>query len=371
MKKILYTSCFLLAANFAVGQNRAAIFEAYIEAYSDIAVEKMREHGIPASITLSQGLLESGAGRSRLAIEANNHFGIKCHNWTGATIHHDDDEEQECFRKYEHAEQSFEDHSLFLTTRSRYAFLFELDKTDYKAWAHGLSRAGYATCPNYPTRLINIIEEFNLHRFDKKALEKPTNNHLIEEKVENIPPKKQTTARSKAVDTKPPPARTQNNNAPATNPVQSAPKTVEVAQNQTQSTTTANRGTARVFQSDRMIGQVNPYFAHEIRQNNGVQYVIATENDTFENIAERFGLKIREIYNINDAVNPSRLRAGEKVYLRQKKTASSRTAFHTVTEGETMRDISQQHGVRLNSLYKRNNMTEGAKPTIGQRIMLK
>jgi len=331
----------LLAANFAVGQDRATLFQAYIETYSDIAVQKMREHGIPASITLAQGLLESGAGKSRLAIEANNHFGIKCHNWTGETIHHDDDAAQECFRKYEHAEQSFEDHSTFLTTRPRYAFLFELDKTDYKAWAQGLKDAGYATDPNYPTRLITIIEDFELHKYDKQYNETSKNTYLIEEKKENIPPKKHTPPTSNTVTT------------------------------QSQPSSTTNKGATRVFHSDKIIGQVNPYFAHEVKTNNGVKYVLAIENDTYEGIAEEFGLKIWEIYNINDAVNPSKLKINEMVYIRQKKTTSSSNAFHTVNNGETMRDIAQKYGVKLSSLLKKNNMIEGTKPTIGQKIILK
>lgn len=144
--------------------------EAYIEKYSKIAMREMNDYGIPASITLAQGILESAAGTSRLAVQANNHFGIKCHNdWSGEKIYHDDDKNNECFRKYEHAEESFIDHSQFLKDRARYSFLFELDKTDYKAWAKGLKEAGYATDPNYPTRLINLIEKYELYKYDKQS----------------------------------------------------------------------------------------------------------------------------------------------------------------------------------------------------------
>lgn len=144
----------------------------YIDTYKEIAVRQMRSHGIPASITLAQGILESGDGQSRLSREANNHFGIKCHDWTGQKIYHDDDAKDECFRKYKHAEESFKDHSEFLTTRSRYSELFTLEKTDYKGWAHGLQKAGYATSKTYASTLIKIIEENNLHRFDLEALER-------------------------------------------------------------------------------------------------------------------------------------------------------------------------------------------------------
>lgn len=145
----------------------------YVNNYSGIAQKNMKEHGIPASITLAQGILESGAGYGDLSVSANNHFGIKCHtDWTGDKVYHDDDAEQECFRKYEHAEQSFEDHSKFLTTRSRYAGLFKLENDDYKAWAKGLKAAGYATDPKYPDKLISLIERFDLARYDAEVLGK-------------------------------------------------------------------------------------------------------------------------------------------------------------------------------------------------------
>lgn len=150
--------------------NGANITEVYIASYSAIAQKNMREHKIPASITLAQGILESGSGRGRLAVEGNNHFGIKCHGWTGDKIFHDDDASQECFRKYKHAEQSFEDHSQFLTSRGRYGKLFELDVDDYQGWAKGLRSAGYATDRKYPEKLISLIERFQLYQFDQEVL---------------------------------------------------------------------------------------------------------------------------------------------------------------------------------------------------------
>ena len=147
------------------------ILSAYIDTYSDIAKEEMLQYGIPASITLAQGILESGAGRGELTQKANNHFGIKCHtNWTGDKVYHDDDEKGECFRKYKDAKYSFRDHSLFLTQRSRYQELFKLKKDDYKAWAKGLKKAGYATDPKYPDKLIGIIEKNKLYLFDEEVM---------------------------------------------------------------------------------------------------------------------------------------------------------------------------------------------------------
>ncbi|WP_179339696.1 glucosaminidase domain-containing protein [Winogradskyella ludwigii] len=142
----------------------------YIDLYSGIAQNNMRTHKIPASITLAQGILESGSGSGRLAVKANNHFGIKCHGWTGAKIYHDDDRSQECFRKYTKAEMSYEDHSKFLTGRGRYASLFDLKPDDYKGWAKGLRAAGYATDRKYPQKLISLIERYELNKFDEEVL---------------------------------------------------------------------------------------------------------------------------------------------------------------------------------------------------------
>lgn len=142
-------------------------YQAYIDQYKDLAIEQMLKYNIPASITLSQGLLESGAGRSWLTKSSNNHFGIKCHGWTGRRVFHDDDERGECFRAYDNPRQSFEDHSRFLATQSRYARLFNYSRTDYKSWARGLKHCGYATNPQYASKLIQIIELYNLNQYDK------------------------------------------------------------------------------------------------------------------------------------------------------------------------------------------------------------
>ncbi|MCD2260665.1 glucosaminidase domain-containing protein [Psychroserpens luteolus] len=144
--------------------------EVYILTYNAIAMDEMRKSKIPASITLAQGILESGSGKGRLSVEANNHFGIKCHGWKGKKIYHDDDKSQECFRKYEHAFSSFEDHSAFLTTRGRYSKLFKLRSNDYKGWAKGLRAAGYATDRRYPQKLISLIERYQLDKYDDMVL---------------------------------------------------------------------------------------------------------------------------------------------------------------------------------------------------------
>ena len=175
MENKLYRLVFLTAIIFfAVGvqaQRRNARYVEYINKYSDLAVEQMKLHKIPASITLAQGLLESGAGNSQLARKSNNHFGIKCGgSWRGRSVRHDDDARNECFRAYKHPRESYEDHSDFLKRGARYAFLFKLDITDYKGWARGLKKAGYATDPSYANRLITIIEDYDLYTPDRKSV---------------------------------------------------------------------------------------------------------------------------------------------------------------------------------------------------------
>lgn len=171
--KLLRLIALVAVVAFAVGvqaQRRNTRYVDYINKYSNLAVEQMKEHKIPASITLAQGLLESGAGLSELARKSNNHFGIKCgSNWNGRTVRHDDDARQECFRAYRNPRDSYEDHSAFLKRGARYAFLFKLEITDYKGWARGLKKAGYATDPSYANRLITIIEDYDLYKYDRRS----------------------------------------------------------------------------------------------------------------------------------------------------------------------------------------------------------
>ena len=170
MKKLLIFLLILIGCLDIQAQKRSKQYVDYIKKYRELAVKEMKKYHIPASITLAQGLLESGAGQSELARKSNNHFGIKCgSDWRGKTVRYDDDERNECFRAYKHPEQSYEDHSKFLVSRSRYASLFKLKITDYKGWAKGLKKAGYATNPRYAEQLIGIIELYDLHKYDTKG----------------------------------------------------------------------------------------------------------------------------------------------------------------------------------------------------------
>jgi len=162
---------FLSIASFAQ-TGRKITRKEYIDTYSELAMREMEHFGIPASITLAQGILESGNGNSTLARKANNHFGIKCHGWKGKSVKHDDDAKNECFRKYKSVEESYKDHSEFLSTRSRYSFLFDYEKDDYESWSKGLKKAGYATSPTYSKALIKLIEENELYVYDQQVLGK-------------------------------------------------------------------------------------------------------------------------------------------------------------------------------------------------------
>lgn len=186
MKKFLITIAFFLPLTAAAQQARwNPSYQKYIDQYKDIAIEQMKQWKIPASITLAQGLLESGAGRSELATKGNNHFGIKCNGWTGRKTYHDDDARNECFRAYDSAYDSFEDHSRFLANGQRYRSLFNLKTTDYKGWARGLKAAGYATNPQYADRLIEIIQLYKLYQYDDakeydRFMKERTKDHRVD-----------------------------------------------------------------------------------------------------------------------------------------------------------------------------------------------
>jgi LysM repeat protein len=257
--------------------------EDYINTYKDDAVKEMYLHKVPACITLAQGLLESGNGNSLLCKEANNHFGIKCHKeWAGETYIMDDDEKNECFRKYNNAFDSYSDHGLFLVSRSRYAALFELPISDYKGWCYGLKQAGYATDPKYAERLIALIEKYNLQNLNT---------------TEGIP----------------------KQNFPAHDAIK----------------------------SDMSIRQVYRF--------NRIQFVIAKDNDSYYKIAHDFDLELDQLLEFNDLSKTDKLQFGQKIYI-QKKRRKALEPYHVVQKNETIKSISQLHGIRLSSLCKKNKL---------------
>lgn len=281
--------------------------EEYIETWSKVAVEQMIDHDIPASITMAQGILESGYGNSMLAVKGNNHFGIKCHEWTGASLLKDDDKRNECFRKYDNARASFEDHSAFLTGRSRYAFLFELDKTDYKSWAKGLKKAGYATNPKYPKLLIDLIEKHELYKLDEQI-----DFEKFEPKHKNMKSDEPSLAMK--------------------NPKK---------------------------QSDQPEKKLVVTNKHDVFINqNRTKYVIAKSGDTFYQISKEFGFHLRQLNKWNDFPDTKDvLVEGDIVYLmpKRKKSKNGVTRIEVETNQELW-EVSQAHGIKLKSLMQLNDL---------------
>jgi LysM repeat protein len=270
----------------------------YITRFKEDAIKEMYQYGIPASITLAQGMLESGNGNSALAVYAKNHFGIKCHKeWTGPSYIMDDDAKNECFRKYQDVLDSYSDHSQFLRNRDRYAFLFELPKTDYKAWARGLKEAGYATLPAYANQLIDLIELYKLYELDKDV---ELTIHTVKEKKPQV-----------------------------------------------------------------------ALAMRQILKFNHTKFIIAKPGDSFYKIASDFDLELDELYRYNDFSRSEKIIAYEKIYVEPKRKKALEPT-HVVTKGETMESISQLHGIKLSSLYKKNRMKAAdAQPKTGTVLYLR
>lgn len=333
MKKILailLVSCGMMASAALRANPDKSPQEAYIERFSALAVEEMYRSGVPASITLAQGLLESRYGLSELAIEANNHFGIKCHNWAGEKMFYDDDKKNECFRRYASAEDSFRDHSDFLRYRDRYKFLFDLDPTDYKGWAHGLRKAGYATDPSYPQKLIRLIEEFDLHKFD--SLQTVQDESVKENEAK--PSKKERKTIRKERKT----ARKESRKE-----LPESPNSIE----QPKPVHKDYKETFRFNMSRQMYSQ------------NGVPFVYASEGETYAGIAETYGLFLREILKYNDLDAVSVLKPGDVVYIQPKKkqAAYGLDKYIAENDGEVLWDIAQRFAVKLESLCKMNHVS--------------
>jgi len=283
--KSFFTILLVLTAALSFAQKQTP--QEYIAKYKDLAIIEMHRSGVPASITLSQGVLESNSGNSRLAKFANNHFGIKCKgNWTGNVIYADDDAPDECFRAYESVLESYKDHSEFLRVNWRYHNLFDLDRTDYKGWCHGLRKAGYATNPQYGNILIRLIERYELNLYDLEKL-----------------------------------------------PGTDLPKLV--------------------------VGETV----------NGVPVKTVKEGETVGTIASDNDVKDRHIRKWNDLPKDAVITPGEIVYLKPKRRRGSEEK-HIVSKGEDMRIISQQYGIKLKQLYKKNRMETGTEPQEGEVLYM-
>lgn len=308
----LFLFLLLCSTSALMAQSLNKDYLAYIEAYKQIAVNQEITHRIPACITLAQGLLESGAGKSKLAVEANNHFGIKCHaDWTGGTFYQDDDKLNECFRAYTSPEQSFEDHSLFLL-RPRYQSLFNLDIRDYKAWARGLRECGYATDPNYAPKLIKIIEDYDLlavadeARFSKesKATEKKVEQELEKAAQDSKTTSPQTTTEKKKSTKK-------SKRSKASKTVEKAFRNDPMAEPEEQ--------VEKSFRDRKInpsqVASVDIYVGHQVRRQGIRRYVIAEAGDTYAGIAAEFNIELLRILRYNNASDNSKPQAGQRVYI--------------------------------------------------------
>ncbi len=343
----------------------------YINRYGSLAVNEMKRSGVPASITLAQGMLESNYGRSRLATQGNNHFGIKCHSdWSGQKIYHDDNHRNECFRSYSSVEESYRDHSDFLVNGSRYRDLFNLSNTDYKGWAHGLKRAGYATDPKYPELLIRKIEEYRLWAYDTGATaaaigaQKPGTGQAPGAKGgEPVA----GNARSPQISGKNVPDSTVT---PSTGTATVAQQSAKVADT---TGTSAEPGKKAAFpDAEEPIKVISLSTGEKTSENNNVEYIIVEAGDTYESLAEKHQLLSWEITRYNDLAPGAPLKPGQIIYLQPKRTkAAQGLSVHTVAAGETMHGISQKYAIKLTSLYKMNLMDEGTECRPGQKLRLR
>lgn len=328
MKKII-VSFFVFILSLQIQAQNAAT--AYIDAFSNIAIIEMQRTGVPASIKLAQGLLESNYGRSELSTATNNHFGIKCgNNWNGKSYFKEDDDKdhrgkliESCFRVYDSPEESFIAHSDFLLNggkQSRYNFLFEYKTQDYKRWANGLQKAGYATDSQYPDKLINLIEKYELYRYDDMG--NAHNDYLAVESADQKKPSKG--------------GRILNDRY-----VKPASKT-----------------------------QKTPDF----KSNNDVKMVLSEGSESLKDIADEYAIDVAALMKYNEDIKSpyEPLSPKSRIYLEKKKIAyGGKTKFHKVREGEKMANIAQHYAIDLEALYIRNRMPFGSQPVPGEKIQLK
>ncbi len=311
MNRILVILFFSFGCLFKVSAQYMTVQE-YVDEYKDLAIEEMKRMGVPAAITLAQGLLETQNGNSDLLKESNNHFGIKCKStWTAEVVYHDDDARGECFRKYKNAEDSYRDHSNFLRGNDRYSFLFNLDPSDYKAWAYGLRKAGYATNPRYPQILIKYIEDNNLEKYTDEAL----------------------------------------NEVPHFDAAQYADDK-------------ENDPSTDVVQKDAVPGEpINLTI-------NGSKALLVSKGTSLLAIATQHNINLEKLLAINDLTNDGLLQKDQYLFL-EKKQKEGQHDFCIAQPNETLYDISQKYGVILENLYTYNNLTPNDYIVAGTKIFLK
>jgi LysM repeat protein len=320
MKKLqLFLACSLFAALQNASAQSSVIIKNYIETYKEIAIEEMIRTGVPASIKLAQGIHETAAGQSVLVTKSNNHFGIKCKTgWQGASVSHDDDARGECFRKYDSPFESFKDHSEFLRTRSHYAFLFNLDPTDFEAWAHGLKKAGYATNPKYPQIIIKLIKDYNLQDYSLIALGK-------------LPAANEGLAYA---------------NKPAT----------------------VKTSIDKIDKTEKSVKKIINYPTGVFRINE-TQVVFVPKGTSYFSVAQQHNIPLARLFDFNDMKAQEETSADCLIYL-QRKRRTGKSETRKVEHGESLYDIAQEEGIRLQSLLELNQLKENVAIQEGEILHL-
>lgn len=342
---LLFFFTALLFNQYAYAQDgyREQIIQ-YIETYAPLAIKEMNRTGFPASIKIAQGIHESGAGRSNLVSRSNNHFGIKCKSsWDGEKVYHDDDEEGECFRKYESAEASYIDHSDYLKSQSRYAFLFEYDADDHVSWAWGLKKAGYATSPVYAETIIKYVETYQLNelnQFDDAEEDEIDLTEYLSMVRSNLPI-----------------------NNPRTTIVASAPMATKVP-------TKAFEEVEEKIRANNT-KKSNGLYPSGVFKINGAKVVYADEGTSLLSLAKKYKVQASSLLLFNELPKKTTiLKKDQLVYLQRKKKTGKKT-YHRVRKGESLVDISQKEGIQLASLLKFNKLKAGQQPRAGQKLLLK
>lgn len=334
MKRLFLVAAlsFILVASYCQSD---AVIASYINTYKDIAIREEIRTGVPAAITLAQGLLETNAGQCDLVKSSNNHFGIKCKaDWTGNVVYHDDDAKGECFRSYESAEDSYRDHSDFLSTRPNYAFLFNLDPTDYEGWAKGLKKAGYATNPAYASILIRNIVNNHLQDYTLLALQRQQGSGP---------------QMASAVITH---ASNNSFSSEEDNGEEEAPKASSI--------------TAKVAQT--IISAPMGLYPSGVFTINGTKVVYAQEGTSLFALASKYNISLPKLIEFNELSGES-ITKNQLIYLAKKSKKGSKT-YHVVNVSESLQDIAQIEGVRLESLTEYNVLAKGASLHVGQKIYL-
>ena len=332
----------ILFLSVSFGQAEKQRIDAYINQYKDFAISEMQRTGIPAAVTLAQGILETAGGQSDLAALANNHFGIKCKaEWTGETMSHNDDAKGECFRKYACAADSYKDHSDFLKTRPCYAFLFKLDPTDYEGWATGLKKAGYATNPAYAQKLIKLIVENNLQDYTLLALNTGSKHEETFAKENNTisgPDKPEASA---------------NTFADGATAVKPAPSMQTLTKNVLEQKTRKTN-----------------YPVNGVFNINGTKVIYAAAGTSLLALADNYNIALKKLFEYNELDETDILDANQLVFLERKSKKGTKD-IHIVEANETLRDIAQEEGIQLATIMEYNGLQKGMEPASGEKIYLK